>query len=54
MDTTVTTICHTPECGNAGARIEMPATVTDLDGTHEISGYACGACGQAITDVAPG
>lgn len=41
---TRTLICHTAECGNAEAPIslEVPETV---------DAYACGVCGQPITDV---
>lgn len=41
---TVTLTCHTPGCGNAAAPIPL-----DVD--PDVSAFACGVCGQPITDT---
>lgn len=54
MSDTVMVTCHTEGCGNEGHAIELPAG-SDMDGEWTpTTAFACGVCGQAITDVNPG
>lgn len=41
---TKTLTCHTEDCANAGIPIA-------LDVPETVDAYACGVCGQPITDV---
>jgi hypothetical protein len=49
----VVVTCRTEGCANAGAPILMDRT-TDLDGNPSPASFACGVCGQPITDVTEG
>ena len=47
-----TVTCHTEECANAGAAIELSLTYDDGTGAMvPVDAVSCGVCGQPITDI---
>lgn len=46
-------ICHTPDCANADAAIELDLTFTDPETGQPVVADAvyCGVCSEPITDI---